>query len=120
MRVDAASKLTNQVEESFTGREGWTKFYSTVPLQMKKIDLVRLQPSAMYSGLMTVEQSKHIRASHNWKSLSMFQICRSYQWSVLAAVAAVAQAAAVVQLASLRRKTTDFACATSNVDVLFD
>ena len=112
VRVDAAYKLTNQVEESFTGREGLTKFHSMVPLYvMKKIDLVRLQPFAMYSWL----TSKPRR-----KSLAMFQICRSYQWSVLAAVAVAAQAAAVVQLASLRRKTTDLACARSSVDALFD
>ena len=39
LRVDVASMLTDQVKESFTGRKGWTKLYSTVPLQdMKKID----------------------------------------------------------------------------------
>ena len=41
LRVDVASMLTDQVEESFTGREGLTKLYSTVPLHdMKKIDVV--------------------------------------------------------------------------------
>ena len=111
VRVDATDKLTNQDEESCTGREGLTKLHSMVPLyMMKKIDLISLELFAMYSWLMTAEQSKLIEQSR-WQSLSIFQICRSYQWSVLAAV---------VQLASLRRKTTDLACARSSVDALFD
>ena len=111
VRVDATDKLTNQVEESFTGREGLTKLHSMVPLyMMKKIELVSLELFAMYSWLMTAEQSKLIEQSR-WQSLSIFQICRSYQWSVLAAV---------VQLASLRRKTTDPANARSSVDALID
>ena len=44
LRLDAASKLTNQVEESFTGAEGLTKLYSMVPFcDLKKIDLVSSQ-----------------------------------------------------------------------------
>ena len=53
--------LTNQVEESFTGREGLTELYSMAPFcDLKKIHLVSSQPFAVYSWLMTVEQSNHI------------------------------------------------------------
>ena len=119
MRVDAASKLTNQVEESLTGREGWTKFHSTVPLQMKKIDLVRLQPFAMYSWLMTVEQSKHIEQvttevlGHvpDLQIVPVERACSSRSGCASGSSGPVGE---------LRRKTTDLACAWSSVDVLFD
>ena len=52
LRVDAASKLANQVEQLSTGREGLTKLHSMVPLHdKKKIDFVSLQPFAMHSWL---------------------------------------------------------------------
>ena len=55
LRVDAASK------ESFIGREGLTKLCSMVLLyDLKMTELVSLRPFAMYSWLMTVEQSKYI------------------------------------------------------------
>ena len=54
--MDAASKLTDHVEESFTGREEQTTLYSMVPHYDKnKLDLV-----SVCSWLVTVEQSKDI------------------------------------------------------------
>ena len=68
LRVDAASK------ESFIGREGLTKLCSMVLLyDLKMTELVSLRPFAMYSWLMTVEQSKYIEQL----------ISRSYQSSCL-------------------------------------
>ena len=55
LRVDAASKLPNHVDVSFTDREGLTKCHLMVsPCEKKKIDSISLQPLAMYSWLMTV------------------------------------------------------------------
>ena len=62
LRVDAASKLANQVEQFFTGREGLTKLHSMVPLHdKKKNDFVSLQLVAVHSWLMTVGQRQYIK-----------------------------------------------------------
>ena len=91
--------MTDQVQEPFACREGLTKLYSMVrPYDMKKIDLVFMQLVAVCSWLMTVDQSRHIEQVTT-EVLGIVLDCRSYPWRVLAA-AAVAQAAAVDQLAS--------------------
>ena len=114
LRVDAASKLTDQVQESFTGREGLTKLYSMVPhYDMKKIDLVSLQPVAMYSWLMTGEQCKHIEQV-NVPDLPLVPIeraCSSRSGGACGSSGPVGK---------LRTKNTDFGCAKSSVDALFD
>ena len=99
LHVDAASMLTDQVHEHFAGREGLTKLCSMVRLRdMKKIDLVFMQRVAVCSWLMTVDQSRYIEQVTT-EVLGIVLDCRSYPWTVLAAVA-VDHAAADVRLAS--------------------
>ena len=87
-------KLTNHVEESFTGREELTRLYSTVPsYDLKKIHLVSLQPFAMCIGLTTVEQSKDI------KQVTTEVIGNVPDLPLVPAERACSSGAAVVQLA---------------------
>ena len=110
--------LTDQVQEPFGGREGLTKLYSMVRLyDMKKIDLVFMQLVAVCSWLMTVDERRHIEQVTT-EVLGIVLDCRSYPWTVLAAVA-VDHAAADGPVGKLRKKNTDLDCARNCVDAPF-
>ena len=119
LRVHAASKLTDQVGESFTGRESLTKLHSMVPHYDKKKIGLWFGLFAAFCHVQLVDGSGTEQAHKRRMSLVMVQFGRSYKWIIPAASAAVAPAVAVVQLASCG-KNTDLDCASSSVDALCD
>ena len=91
LRVDAASKLTHQVEEFFAGREGWTKLYSMAPLYDEKNIWCGLFASFRHEQLVVDSRTEQThRAGHDGKSLAL-KIGHSHKWRVLTAATAVAK-----------------------------
>ena len=128
LRLDPASKLTNQVEESFTGAEGLTKLFSMVPFcDLKKIDLVSSQPFAMYSWLLTVEQSNHIEqvtkeVLGNVPELPVVPVeraCSSRSGGASGSSGPVGSGSSG-PFGKLKEKVTDLDCARRSVDASFD
>ena len=122
LRVDAASKVTNQVEGPFIVREGLAKLYSMVSLfdMKKKVDFVSLQPLAMYSWLMTVEQSKHIEqvTTENFGNVPDLPLVPAERFCGKRSGGASGSSGPV---GKLRKNNTDLDCArSSSVDALFD